>query len=756
MRRSRRAAALAVAVAGLAAGLLGVAPAAGQADPEPPTQPVAVVDDAATTVVEVTAAELAALRDDPAVEAVVPRGHTVRTDIAQSVPFVGAPSVWATGERGAGQVIVVIDTGVGDTFGGALVGQACFSADANGVVGHCGPDGGDPSAFDDTCFSLGVCSGDDVLDPAAGRPCALPAQPKDCAHGTAVAAVAARHDAPEGVAPDAGVYAIQVFDPSGSTADLVDILLALDHVRQLADAGLAVAAVNLSVSTSSTFVGACDASGAYGDASHAYKVAFDELRARGIATAVSSGNDGSSVSMGFPACVSSAVSVGASDLDDDLAGFGNRGAGLDLVAPGAREGNGALQRLVVPGGPVTSWAGTSFSAPHVAGAFALLTRTYPKASVDQLTGFLQDSGVGITDSSTGASYRRLRLGAPADTLRGQVLFPDEATVAGAPQPVVGDFDGDGRSDVLGHAPGGAPDRASFGTGGWALGKRTYSVSGSYLPLVGSFRGAAAGPDDILWYAAGTASDHLWSGSASRSFSSSPATVNGTYEPHVGDFDGDGWDDVLWYAPGAAADSLWYGGSSGFTSVATSVGGTYRIAVGDFDGDHLEDLVFHGPDGAADFLWRGTATRGAFSSSSLTMGGDYTIRVGDLNGDDADDLVLYQPGGGSDAIWRGGAAVGGPGAAGGFAPLAIQVNGSYEPVVGDVDGDGLDDILWYAPGSGADHLWMGQPVGVAASRSITVNGTYTPLLADLDADDGDEILWFQSSGTTAPLWWSHSP
>ena len=756
MRSAQRAVAVAAAAVAALGALAGAAPAAGQAD-GPPTQVVAVVDGGSTTVVEVTEAELEALQEDPAVDAVVRRGGTAQTEIAQSVPFIGAPGVWATGERGAGQVIVVIDTGVADTFGGTLVGQACFAANANGTVGYCGPDGGELSAFDSTCFSLGVCTGGThVLDPAAGRPCEAPAQPKDCAHGTAVAAVAARQDPPAGVAPDAGVYAIRVFNPTGSSADLVDILLALDHARRLADAGLPVAAVNLSVSTSSTFVGSCDSTGAYGEEGRAYKGVLDQLRVRGIPTAVSSGNDGRSSSMGFPACVSSTVSVGASDLDDDLADFSNRGAGLDLVAPGAREGNGALQRLVVPGGPVTSWAGTSFSAPHVAGAFALLDRTYPKASVDQLTRLLQDSAVGITDPATGASYRRPRLGSPAAMLRGQVLFPDEAPISGAPQALVGDFDGDIRADVLGYAPGGAPDRASFGTAGWSVTNRTYSVNGSYQPLVGSFRGAADGPDDILWYAPGPAGDHLWTGNPSRSFSSAPLTVNGTYEPQVGDFDGDGWDDVFWYAPGPGSDWLWYGGSSGFTSIGTSVQGTYRIAVGDVDGDDRDDLVFHGPNAAPDFLWRARSTRGSFISSSLPMGGDYTILVGDLNGDDADDLLLYQPGGRSDAIWRGGPGVGGPGGAGGFSPLSIQVNGTYHPAVGDVDGDGRDDVLWYAPGGAGDYLWMGEPVGTPTSRSITVNGTYTPLLVDLDADDGDEIVWFRGSGSSAPLWWSHAP
>jgi hypothetical protein len=728
---------------------------AGAQDPEgEPAQTVAVVRADGVDVVEVTEPEADRLEEDPASLAVVERGLTVETAIAQSVPKVGAPGVWSTGERGAGRVIAVIDTGVASTFGGTLVGQACFAANATGTVGYCGPDGNVLEAFDSTCFTLGVCSGGDVLDEAAGRPCPVPDGPADCAHGSAVAAVAARHDAPEGVAPDAGVYAVRVFDPTGSSADLVDVLLALDHIRALADAGMDVAAVNLSLATSATFAGICDSTPGILAQATAFKALFDQLRARGIATAVASGNDFLTGRVGFPACVSSAVSVGASDLDDDLADFGNRGPGLDLVAPGAREGNGAVTGLVIPGSPVTSWAGTSFAAPRVAGAFALLGRMFPKASVDQLTGFLREIGVPVADGPGGPGYRRLRVGAPAQILFGQALFPTDAPVPGAARSAVGDFDGDGRADVLGHVPGSGTDHVSYGTPGWTVSNRNHSVSGSYVPLTGNFLGGVDSPDDILWYAPGSAADYLWRGTNSRSFLSSGVSISGAYFPIVGDFDGDGWDDVFWYAPGPRGDYVWYGGASGFTSRSRPVNGYYRVGAGDVNGDGRDDVVFHGPNSATDYLWRGTATKGSFSSAPLSMGGDYTIRVGDVDGNGADDLLLYQAGGRADAIWRGGSGVTGAGPTGGFSPRPVTVNGSYAPVVGDVDGDGFDDILWYAAGGAPDFLWMGSVTGAPVSRPIVAGGIYVPLLADLDADGGDDVVWSHGSGASSPLWWSH--
>ena len=361
------------------------------------------VDASLAVALDVTPDGLAALRDDARVTSVLTRGTTVTTALARSVPLVGAPALWSDGHTGAGRVIVVIDTGVDADFGGALVGQACFAASAapgGGSIGHCGPAADQEQAFSPTCFDLGVCDAANpyyVADPEAGRPCPAPPVGKPyCAHGSAVAAVAARHTAPQGVAPDAGVYAIRVFNPSGTSADLIDIFLALDHVVQLADAGLEVAAVNLSVATLTRFSGACDADPSLGGAPAAYAGLLSELRDRGIAVVAASGNDGAAGQIAFPACLSGAVAVGATELDDDVAPFSNTGPAIDLLAPGAGVGSGPADVLDIPSGTgFSQWAGTSFAAPHVAGAFALLEDQYPKASVAQLVSFLRDTGVPV-------------------------------------------------------------------------------------------------------------------------------------------------------------------------------------------------------------------------------------------------------------------------------------------------------------------------------------------------------------------------
>jgi hypothetical protein len=571
-----------------------------------------------------------------------------------------------------------------------------------------------------------------------------------CSHGSAVAAAAARHDSPAGVAPDASIYAVRVFDDTGASADLVDVYLALDHVRQMAEAGLNVVAVNLSLATSARYAGPCDGDEQNG-AGAAFHAVIGQLLADGITTTVASGNNGSATGIGFPSCVSNAVAVGATDLDDDIASYSNTSPDLDLLAPGSREASPGVARvdLAIPSGTAySSWSGTSFAAPMAAGGLAVLADLYPQASGAQRAAFLKSSGVTVH------GFRRLRLGRPSALLNAGTLFPTTATLTPSSRAFTGDFNGDGRSDLFAYAPGTAPDRIGWGTTAWSPSVTVTSVGGTYIPLVGQLIGASAGPEDVLWYAPGGASDSLWAGQANKTFSSSPLSVAGTYAPVVADFDGDGWDDVFWYAAGSAADTVWYGGASGFTARAVVASGTWRVAAGDFDGDGRADLVLHGPGTGSDQLWLGSATRGSFTKRSLSLGGSYTPIVADVDGDHDDDVVLYQSGPGADYLWRGGAAVRtGTGGTAGFAQTALGVSGTYVPSVGDLDGDGDDEIIWYAAGSAADSIWFGRPSGLPTSRAIGVSGSYRLLTANLDGGAGDEVIFASSSSGSTPIWWS---
>ena len=297
-------------------------------------------------------------------------------DLVNSVPMVQADQAQAAGFDGTGWTIAVLDTGVdgGHPFlQGKVVDEACYSANGscpNGRSSQVGPG------------SAGACG----------------YAANSCPHGTHVAGIAAgRGDGMVGVAPGANLISLQVFsrftgsvceddieDPCAKTYTS-DNIAALERVYALRDT-YRIAAANLSFGGGRYFsAGECDA----GDG--ARKAIVDNLRAAGIVTISASGNSRWTDSMTAPACLTSAISVGAVAADDVVAEFSNTAPFLDFLAPGVR----ILSS--VPPGAYARLSGTSQAAPHVAGAFAILSQGLGFASPDAVLGALRDTAIYVQD-----------------------------------------------------------------------------------------------------------------------------------------------------------------------------------------------------------------------------------------------------------------------------------------------------------------------------------------------------------------------
>ncbi len=316
-----------------------------------------------------------------------------------TLPVINADDTQSLGWTGAGTTVAILDTGIdadhpffndnnGTPADSRILSQACYSTPSNNT--------------DE--FSL--CPGEVTSSTAAGSAdidgnarCA--GIGNRCDHGTHVAGIAAG-DATgltgasgNGVAPDAGIIAIQVFTRFNDATDCgtnpapclltyeSDQIAGLNRVAALntANAGWNITAVNMSLGAGNNAT-ACD-----GDN---LKTTIDTLLGAGIATVIASGNNGFLNAVGAPGCISTAVTVGNSVDDDTVAGSSNRGPLLDLFAPGTNVTSSVVD---------DTWggkSGTSMAAPHVAGAFSVLREAYPARTIAQLLGDMTSTGVPIT------------------------------------------------------------------------------------------------------------------------------------------------------------------------------------------------------------------------------------------------------------------------------------------------------------------------------------------------------------------------
>ncbi|MEA2431159.1 MAG: serine protease [Thermoleophilaceae bacterium] len=151
---------------------------------------------------------------------------------------------------------------------------------------------------------------------------------------------------------------------------------------------------------------------------------------KGVTLVAASGNEGSS-KVAYPARDRAVISVGASTVRGCLAAYSNGGSGLDLVAPGGGQdasfsGNASDRANCKPSSAdrqivqqtlsgdvghfrLVGFEGTSFAAPHVTAAAALLIATkrlgaHPKPAqiLARLKATARDLGAVGTDSHYGA------------------------------------------------------------------------------------------------------------------------------------------------------------------------------------------------------------------------------------------------------------------------------------------------------------------------------------------------------------------
>jgi hypothetical protein len=302
--------------------------------------------------------------------------------------------------------------------------------------------------------------------------------------------------------------------------------------------------------------------------------------------------------------------------------------------------------------------------------------------------------------------------------------------------MTGDFNGDGKTDLVYIYPGGYIDTfLSKGNGTYEEKSELIeagfnSTEGAWE--VGDFNGD--GKTDLAYILPGGYIDTFLS------------KGNGTYEEVIehlegfnstggqwftGDFNGDGKTDLLYIYPGGYLDTFFSKGNGTYTETIEHLEGFNTTGgqwfTGDFNGDGKTDLLYIYPGGYLDtFFSKGNGTytetiehREGFDSSS---GQWFT---GDFNGDGKTDLAYIYPGGYIDTFLSKG-------------------NGTYEEGselieagfnttsgqwrTGDFNGDGKTDLLYIYPGGYLDTF---------LSKG---SGTYEELIEYLNEFNDTTGLW----------------
>jgi len=303
---------------------------------------------------------------------------------------------------------------------------------------------------------------------------------------------------------------------------------------------------------------------------------------------------------------------------------------------------------------------------------------------------------------------------------------------------IGDFNGDGRMDVIESA-----SHLATGKGDGTFNAPTTLSLTTSRAIAGDFN--RDGKSDYLSIGTLSATVHLGNGNGTFT-NGATYTVGGTYSGVTADMDGDGNLDIV--LAGNDLVTVMRSAGDGTFAVRAYVANSARLAVADFDGDHHPDVL--ATSSPLLFLLHGngdgtlTAYKKSFVAQAPANGFNPTVfptglAAADFNGDGKPDVVA-RPDGLVVLLNSGDGGFGAP------TPLAFPSGVTFATAFAtrDVNGDGKADIV-VAGAKVWTYLSNGDGTFTATAPSPQIASFSYVLLADMNGDGRiDAVLGGASS------------
>lgn len=352
---------------------------------------------------------------------------------------------------------------------------------------------------------------------------------------------------------------------------------------------------------------------------------------------------------------------------------------------------------------------------------------------------------------------------------------------GVPVParaLTGDFTGAGRQSIIFNHLGSTNQlriATSDATGGFSLGPViTHPESpaegwANYQPVVGDFNGD--GRADIAWNLLNATGNKIYFGlsNGDGTFGFPAVRDSGLFgwagwQPLAGDFNGDGCDDILWNYR-ATLNQMRSGISNCASTLAIGPSvnpnntgwASYRAVIGDVNADGRTDVIWRN---AARTYFGIAAPNGTIGVSGVTLTamdnptlggiGGYVFLEGDVNGDGRTDVIWADTT--ANSTNRIGLSVS-TGTALSHRPLQNANYNSTVPLrarAADVNGDGLTDIIFNTTGNAnRTYVALGKPDGTfdltpisqLHPLGVTDWEQFSMLVADVTGDGRADVVWY---------------